>query len=86
VLLIPARRVVKVLTMALVLPVIVLLTWLVVGGFLNPSPASLYENFFIYTVLMAVPPVLACLFVLRVSRSCADHRGKCRSDLRKSGH
>lgn len=56
----------KVLAMLLCFPVFVFLSWWIVAGFLNPTPASLYENFFLYTLAMAVPPVLGCLAVLEI--------------------
>jgi hypothetical protein len=64
-----ARPAVKVVTILLGFPVLVFLTWLVVIWLLNPTPSGLAGEFVAYAVLMAVPPVLGCVFLLRFLRT-----------------
>jgi hypothetical protein len=71
-----ARVKAKILAMVLCFPVFVFLTWWIVARFLNPAPASLYEHFILYTVAMAVPPVLGCLSVLEILGTHSPSREK----------
>lgn len=62
------RPAVKALVIFLGLPAMVFLTWAVVIWWLNPTASNLAEGFVVYTVMMAVPPVLGCLFLVRLCR------------------
>jgi hypothetical protein len=68
VLLVQSRLVVKVLAIFVGLPLVVFLTWAVVIWWLNPTASSLAEAFWAYAVLMAIPPVVGCVFFLRLLR------------------